>query len=367
MLSAGLTFGILFTVVDGGTLIYTLKPDLRKALVPNLGVCVVTIGVAIMVRVTDYLHLLFFATAAMAVTSNLVTIFKFLPGRWKLAGRQLAHLGFGLMLIGILASSAFGESEKLTISRGQTTEVESLGLSLEYKGMVSDIDRPDNELILSMDDGIGSVELRPQLYYSERMSGIMRKPYIDRSLHYDLYVAPQQVLAVDNGDMLTLKKGETRQVGDITISFVGFEMGRHGANGSSNMRVATKINVDNQGEISTIAPAIVHIVDAAGYPTVQCEVAHISNGDRLFDVSIERIHADQGEVILNIPVLLSDGQVDRLVITVSRKPLINLVWAGTTFILMDLLVVAIRRGGVPARIPESRFTPPRWNKPAQRW
>ena len=60
-------------------------------------------------------------------------------------------------------------------------------------------------------------------------------------------------------------------------------------------------------------------------------------------VSIQRILADQGAVLLSIPQLFASQEVERLILDISKKPLIMLVWAGTTFILLGTLIVMIRR------------------------
>jgi len=343
LLSTGLTFSILFTLVVGGMLVYLFKSDLRKSLLPALAVFLITIGVAAAFGVSDYLYLLFFATAAMAATANVISLAEFLPCRWKLMGGEVTHFGFGLMLIGVLASSALGSSEKLVIGRGQSAEADSYGLTVQYLGMVNDLEHPNNELILTLDQGAGPDEIHPQLYFSERMGGIMRKPFIERSLLYDLYLAPEDVQAGGNTNGLTLKKGEARRIGDIKVSFSDFEMGGHMDPRTSGMRVLARVDVEYEGTVSTITPVVVHTEDSTGRPTVISEPARFVVADQEYSMSIERILADEGAVILSIPGLLPDTPADRLVLDVSRKPGINLVWLGTTLILLGCLISVIRR------------------------
>jgi len=342
-LSAGLTFSILFSLIVGGMLVYALKPDLRKGLIPALTTFLVTIGIAVALGVSSYRYLLFFATAAMAAVSNGIAIGRFLPGRWKFVGGRLTHFGFGLMLLGIMASSAFDTTERLVIAKGQSAMAGSFGLAVQYQGMENDIEYANNELILELDDGSGAVEIRPQLYYSERMGGIMRKPSIERSLLHDMYLAPEQVQPTDDSHDLVLRKGEARQFGDIEVTFVGFEMGNHEQTADGDLRVTAALSFRHGEEEVEAKPALLYGQDDLGQPVLENLPATVTIGDRSFDAMIEQNLADQGMVALSIPTLMPQGQLEKLIISISKKPMINLVWAGTTLILLGTLLVFMRR------------------------
>jgi len=342
-LSAGLTFSILFALIVGGMLVYVLKPALRKRLIPALAAFLVTIGIAVALGVRNYLYLLFFATAAMAAVSNGIAIGSFLPGRWKRVGGRLTHFGFGLLLLGVMASSAYDSSDRLVIEKGQRATSETFGLSIQYQGMEHDIEFANNELILNLEDGSGPVEIRPQLYYSERMGGIMRKPSIERSFLHDMYLAPEQVQPSDASNDLVMRKGETRQFGDIELTFVGFEMGNHEQTAGGNLRVTAALSFKYGEEEVEARPALLYGQDDRGQPLLEQLPDTVTIGDRSFDAMIEQIQADQGMVALSIPALMPQGQLERLIISISKKPMINLVWAGTTLILLGTLLVYLRR------------------------
>jgi cytochrome c biogenesis factor len=56
-----------------------------------------------------------------------------------------------------------------------------------------------------------------------------------------------------------------------------------------------------------------------------------------------KIMADQGAVLLDIPGLTDAGTGESLVMDISRKPLINLVWVGAFLVVLGSIVVFIRR------------------------
>ena len=343
ILDAGLDFAVVFTLIVTGMAVYLFNPEFRRPLVPALTLFVVTLIIALLAGVKDHMMLLFYATAAMSIVPNLNHLAGYLPGRLKLAGAPLTHFGFGLMLIGVMASSAYETTERLVIEQGQPVESQAYNLTIGYDGMMYDIDHPNNQLLMSMDDGSGPHEIRPELYYPKRMDGIMRKPYISRSLIYDLYLAPLQVDEGEASAGLVLKKGEPLKQGDYTFTLSGFEIGGHEQMGASGMSVAAVIDVVDGSLTKTIRPRVLQGGGEASTSSVQSEAAALDLGGQTYQVSIVQIMADQGAVALDIPGLASDSKPPKLILDITKKPLIILVWIGTTLILLGSLITIYRR------------------------
>jgi cytochrome c-type biogenesis protein CcmF len=305
---------------------------------------VVTIVISLLAGVTDYLVLLFYATAAMAALANLIHLAGYIPGRMKFMASPLTHFGFGVMLIGVMASSAFDTSQRVSIPLGGSADADQYGVQLGYSGMVNEIDYPNNELLLSLDEGSGPREVRPQFYYSARMDGIMRRPYISRNLGYDLYLAPQQIMSGEEDQGLVMHDGDTKEVAGVKITFTGFDVvtPESGEMGGIGMSVTANLEVNNYGTISKIGPTIRQAADESGRPTMVNEPGKILVDGREYDVEIAKIFADDGTVVLNIPGL-TGGAPDQLVMDVSKKPMINMVWFGTTMILIGSILSIYRR------------------------
>jgi len=351
VLNTGLTFAVLFVLVLSALSIYLLKPDYRRALVPGLIAFVGTIAIALMLGVTDYTSLLFVATAATALVANALSLAGFVPHRWKLLGGPLTHFGFGVMLIGVLASSAYSTSERLTLARGETEPVTRYGVEIGYKGMLGNIETPENELLLSLKDRSGEQQVRPRLYFSERMQGLMRRPYIEREPLYDLYFAPQQVQGGEEDPGLTLAKGRIDTLGAFRFRFAGFEIGGHGMEGGDGITVSALIDVFHGADSVRVAPAVVHNQNASGEAHIESRPATFSGDDREHSINVIQILADQGMVVVSIPGLTGLALQETLVLEVSRKPLIALVWFGAVVILAGSLISLIRRHGELPRPP----------------
>jgi len=335
--SATLVFVAVLGLVITGLGMYLMKPDWRRRLIPALVAMVAGLAISIAVGVHNPLYLLLFAVAPMAIVSNLTAMAGCVPHRWQAAAGHLTHLGFGIMIIGVLASSAFATSQQVILSTDHGGE--SYGVQLDYLGMANDIMHPKNELILTLDDGSGAQEARPELYYSRRLDGIMKRPYIKRYLLKDLYLAPQQVQPAEEGG-LQFTKGETREVNGYGLTFLGFEMGSH-AGSADQLRVKTILEVDHAGVIDTLTPALFMTTNQYGDVEYISEPAFLDS-DSTKPINVEKIMADQGAVMLDVPGM-DKGKPEALVLDVTNKPMINLVWIGTTIILLGCVVSYVRR------------------------
>ncbi len=332
-----IVFAVLFTIAVVIFGLFLLRTDFRKRVLPAVSAFLVTILICYAIGIRQQLYILFFASAVACVATHLISIAQLLPNQWRAAGGRVVHFGFGIMTIGVLGSSAYSSSEKLVLP--QDDKRQTYGYSVTYEGMADDIMVDKNELILAVEQG-GDVDIgRPQLYYSSRMDGFMKRPYIKRTLMYDLYFSPQEVRGVEERQQgLFLPKNETVDAGDYGFMFTGFTMGEH----TGDLTVTTSIIVSYGDEVDTIAPSVTMLMADDGTSSLLNEPAELTgNGDTFF-VSVNRILIDEGAILIDVPGLLEDNTGETLLLDVSKKPVINLVWVGTTLLLIGSVIVHIR-------------------------
>ena len=315
------------------------RRDWLVSLIPSLAAGLVTVIICLISGVGEPLHLMFFGVAAVALVSNARLMIDLLRSNWRVAGGHVTHFGFAVMLIGVLASSAFSTSEKVVLPKGESRS--AMGYQIVYGGLAHEMTRPNNEVILSLDHDGTKSEGRPQLYFSERMGGMMKKPFISRALLHDTYFSPEEVKE-PTSEPLMLKKGEPVPLGSVSLTFLGFEIGQHSGSESS-MKVTAKLESKSYDKSVTLTPARIHQTGPDGQPIIVSEPASLTIGDQTYQVEIQSILADQGAVTLSIPGLEDPNQVERLIIDVSDKPLINLVWSGACLILIGTLMAFLRR------------------------
>ncbi len=310
------------------------KPLLQALLFGSVGV---VLALIFGVRQLDYL--IFIGAALTAAGAHINIIVQYLTSRPELVGGHLAHFGFGLMLVGILTSSAFSVNEQVVIPRNQ--EQSAFNYKITYDGTAGDIRQKDNEILLTLHHNGKKIDARPQFFYAERMNGMMKKPYINKSIMYDLYFSPQDIQEMPGSEGLVLHKGESAKVGDFNIKFVTFDMTAHES--TSGVSVGATLEVQYGGKTETVTPHLVSNPDAAqDARNMISQPAHLFTGQN-YDVHLERVNASDGSVALSIPGLIESGAPDRLILDVSRKPAINVLWFGTMLIFFGMIVVIYNR------------------------
>jgi len=334
---SSLLFSAIFSLVVTALIMYMLKPDLLKTLIPSLVIFLLTIVFGLILKIHNLMYILFFASAAMVVMSSIIAISNYIPHRWKTAGGLVAHLGFGLMIIGVLGSSAFSTDKKLVLPRNVSDQ--AYGLSISYNGMEHNMDYPKNKLLLSYKENGKVYQARPQLYYSQKLNGIMRKPFIEKKMLNDLYFSPQEIQQLQDNEHFTLFKDKPIEVDKYKFTFTDFKMDQH--NPDSGMVVIADVKLEHDGQISDLKPAVK--VTTQNNKNVTIDVPAKFGDKNQYSMTIEHILADQGAVQIHLSGLVSSGPTDRLILDISKKPVINLVWLGTTLILLGMIIVFIRR------------------------
>ena len=321
--------------------------ELIKKVIPSAVAAFIVTVISFAVGVKDISYLVFIFFAATAVFSNLIAVFKYFPENPWLSAAQVSHFGFGLMLLGILGSSAYATNQKLVIDRGSYET--AFDLNISYLGMAGEMTTPDNEIILELDDGSATFEARPKLYWNSRMDGLMKKPYISRHLLYDLYLAPEQIQDLGNREGLRLVKGEPVKLGQYTLKFINFEQGSHSMAGAMTFGAMIEV-IDSAGNADTTSPAMEFMAENQ----VNYHDAPLFKNVTDSPVRLEKIFADEGAVRISIQGMTSDSPPDRLILEISKKPTMNVLWAGSILLVLGGLMTVRNRWKMSAPSDNNR-------------
>ncbi|MFH2048859.1 MAG: cytochrome c biogenesis protein CcsA [bacterium] len=331
-------FVIVFTMVATGMGMIVLTKELVMYIIPALIGFVATVIICLLADVSQHIYILYFAMAAACIVANVTAFIKIARKNILFTGGMIAHFGFGFMLIGILSSSAFVTNQRLVLVKSYS--IEAFGLNITYNGMASEITHPKNELLIEIDDH-GSIEqARPQLYFSERMNGIMKRPYIKKNLLNDIYFSPQQIEEGDDSQQgILLPPDEVITAKEYKFKFLGFNMGDHG---EEDAVITANVEVSYNDITDTISPKIIMGLDDQGKSKLSYESAFFGVG-QLLEATIMQVLADQKAVVLDIPGLSGNQNPEKLILDVSKKPIINFVWFGTTLLVIGLVIVFFKR------------------------
>jgi len=300
-------------------------------------------AVAFSFGVRDFGYLLFAWAAIFAFFGNVLYLVFYFRNRWYTAGSYVAHIGFGVLLLGILVSSAFSTTEKIQLRQGDVGT--ALGMDLKYVGKLQDDAAQTGRMEVAVHRGDEYYMAYPRYYWSEFNQGYMRKPHVQKTLFYDIYIAPEEHYApgedprdkLDN--TLELLKGQAKTNDNVEYTFDGFDIGGHGDSAAGNMRVTARITAKPYGgQPEALAPYMELTADNQK----KIGRATLSNGTAL---ELAGIQADAGAVLLsfsnpNQPVV---QEASVLVLEVSRKPLVSLVWVGAILIVLGALLALFLR------------------------
>ena len=150
------------------------------------------------------------------------------------------------------------------------------------------------------------------------------------------------------GRTVVLAKGETLRYKGLNITFNDFDLSDFDPNaGKINFGVVFNVEVDGQ----TIEVIPTYRGGMGGEPVITPAVVPGTGGITL---NPGRIDAEDGTVELQVydPALAPEGATPAsLVLDVSTKPLISLVWIGTILIVVGISMAVVLRRKDVATIP----------------
>ena len=318
--------------------------EFTKNIQPSLFIALVLTVLAFVFKVRSPIYLICIFVAFLAFVGNSFVLVKRSKGGLKFIGGFLTHVGVGLLLVGIITSSGYNKSQKISLPRNETKE--AFGYQFTYLGMDSSsspasggISEGKNDVLkIKVQKGNKHFMARPKYYFSEYNKGIMRTPHIKINPLYDLYLTPlehsQGEDTVEN--LFQIRKGEALEERGYTIKFVGFDLASHAQEGQAS--VGAILEVEHNGEKATLTPTM----GMGGIEESQIKrMVHLPGGnDHLI---LEKIDADRKAIELNLVLAEEETSEDLLVLNVSKKPLINLFWLGTVLILLGLIIATYRR------------------------
>lgn len=287
------------------------------------------LGVAVYFGLKQPLMLLVVAFSATALLMNFYAGVKS-KITWP-AG--ITHAGVAIALLGIIASSVMGRSEVISLNINETNQV--FGKTITFTGMEESRDPKGFYHKFTLQDESGTSIVRPFTKQSKEGKEAAREPGIYRGLLADLYVAPVHKHDEQPAKEITIRKGEQVIEDGITLTFVNFSMHREE---KDQIRVQTTFTVAKDGKTQDIYPEFVYRNgNARGFQVKAFEkyefmIGAVNPNGAVVKLGMKEVTAKQD------PIEQTKVDVD-----VSEKPLINLVWLGTRFIMIGTIWAGIAR------------------------
>jgi len=305
----------------------------KKVLLPFIIALALTL-LSYLWGVKNLSHLLLLFFTLWALLSNLVRFFRKLPEGLVQTAGFMTHLGFALLVIGILFSSGYSRSQRVALEKGKPQTIEKFQLT--YQGEIPEQNKQNSVSLLFAENG-KSREVRPKLYFSDYTQEQMRKPYIRRGFTFDLYLAPLELrkIASHSDSAVILGKGESFEISGYKVTFVDYEMEPHTEGGQ--MKIGAKLSVSSNDSSLTLVPY--QIVGGE-----EPEFHDVTLPDGQTKIILEKIIADSRQIGLIVHTEAQGAEpTETLLIEVSHKPLINLLWLGGVLVMLGSLLSIKRR------------------------
>lgn len=313
-----------------------------KRFVPSIVVSVILLLVSVYFGVTNWIDLVFIGLSFFTLTNNFIGIIERIKISWQNIGAPLAHFGVGLMFVGIIISASFDKTQRVLLDQGKSKSV--LEYELTYLGTKTPPDGK-NVVEIKVTDDSGDYLATPRLYYNQMTQGNMREPDIKYGALIDFYIAPLELRkesATNRGSTLILKKEETKTFYGMNIHFHAFNMSTDHESG--NFRVGAELVIKTKDKNYNITP----FLDMGSENKNSTPVSIPMNYGNEIQIKLSSINADTKEIKLEFEGLpesqtTSDEPVEQLLLEVSTKPFMNVLWLGTIIFTIGTIIAIQRR------------------------
>ena len=301
------------------------------------------------------LILLVFA-AFFALFGNGLVMWRIGRGNPRMAGGAFSHVGFALLMLGVIASSAFSdpiaprgpndageERTAFVAAKGRAQQVD--GYTVTYEGQTKN-ERGRGVYVLNFETPSGDTfTLRPVAYEGSGKQWFMH-PDLKHYFSKDIYasVTPSEATGQQssNGGEITLRKGERRTLGtdQFDISFAGFAPNVPASKkpDSTQIAVAARLAVTNRqtGETRRLQPLYLVMQDN----TERFGQVEIDDWGLTLTFTGMNVGSGAARVAIEGVQVMPD---EWLVVQAKEKPFIGVLWAGILTLSLGFGLAMYRR------------------------
>ncbi len=336
------------------------KGKLATEILVTAGISVMlTVGGIFLFGITNPVYVIFMLAGIYAFFANLSYLVIYVR-KIKLAGSSIAHMGFGLMLLGVLVSSAkkqvitadfsgqmgnFDETarrENMLLIKDEPTRLGDFMVT--YLGDSTDVDDIYFKVHYESLDGKEEFTLMPNTQINEDMGGILPNPDTRHYLTYDVYThitsLPKPLtdsIPWENVKEYTVEKGDSIVTTNGTVYFTGVEQGDGQSIGLKNTTLAKAILKIKRGN-TLIDAAPLFGINANTYFSIREEVAEA--GLR-FGFEIRPTLGGEPKAVLEISE--TKPQPKFIVMKGIVFPYINFLWLGTVMMVLGFALATWNR------------------------
>jgi cytochrome c-type biogenesis protein CcmF len=307
------------------------------------------------------------ACSVFAVIANFSYIWVGIRGKLKLSGPSVAHVGFGLMLLGILISASKKETlsfntsgisvdfgpeskertgENLTLVKGLKTDMDKYWVTYRDDYMHPKKSQKYFQIDFEKKDGSEKFTLKPNSFINYKGNeGLMANPDAKHYWDHDVFAYitaladPSKNKDTSSFRIATIKPGDSLSYGkgfilleEITArdSLPEELFGKDGKLYEANLKIYSKTN-----SVYTSSPKL-----------ALAKGALLSMPDTILAenlvVQLNKVEENKAELAYKV----SDKVMDFITLKVYKFPYINILWLGTILMCVGFTISMVRRAGL---------------------
>ena len=235
----------------------------------------------------------------------------------KIVPSRIAHIGVGIMILGFVASDTYSTADQDRIYQNEEKTINSISLTL-----LGYYEEPFPGIKYRLLQDGKDTTVTTKYYFNERMNSIYREPYIQSGFGGDIYIYPDDYQSgLSKASIGLAEKNKESVIGGIRVVFKEFH---------------TKNMTSEKPSISALMTVNGHHVEPAMHFSKSEKTGNkvlIPGTQRtlsLIDIDVNNkavwIHISPDETTVIPP--------DSVIVNVSQKRYIWLVWAGTLLIAL---------------------------------
>ncbi|MBN1533666.1 MAG: cytochrome c biogenesis protein CcsA [Spirochaetes bacterium] len=238
---------------------------------------------------------------------------------------RLAHIGIALFMIGSVVTHLHSSSGQGRCIQGRETAVN--GIPVTFLGLRGST---DSRLEFMVRRGESSEQIAMKYYFNERMNSIYREPQILGGIIDDIYIYPDDYRSgLEMATVGRVEKGKEALVGGVRIFFAGFDTA-HMTSEAPTIRANLIVNGRR------LSPALYLKRTSKSHSPVP--IPGTERAVSLLDIDVSSrsiwVHISPDATVTIPP--------DSVIVNVTKKRLIWLVWLGTVLIACGGLMAFAR-------------------------
>lgn len=235
----------------------------------------------------------------------------------------IAHIGLGIMVAGIILSSAGNQTESVSFETNETKSV--FGYEVKYLGETLSTENREKYQVFELLNENKTVKAQTKL--NATGDDAAREPAIYKTMTGDLYFAPAHKHEQES-DSITLKQGHSVTEDVITLTLTDIAMDRSKSS-MENIRVNVSLEVKNDKTTETV---VLEMINDNG----QFKAVPVKMLDNTYIISLTGVSAVDRQARLELRKVEPE-KAPSIDIDISFKPFVWLVWLGCILITFGCL------------------------------